>query len=311
LKEDHFFTEPGRIFSYSNPGFDVAGFLIEEVSGKAYADQMNERLFKPLGMSSTTFRPTMAMTYPLSQGHDASAKAKPTVIRPFGDNVAGWPDGFMFSSVNDLARFAISFMGGDRIGGKQVLTPSVITKLSTPYADLHSRFGFDNGNYGYGLFLHDHRGVRVVWHAGLIPGFGALLQMVPARRFAVIVLANRSGSLLNKTAEKAMELMLPLEAKTEAKSEQSVVVSEAEIRRYIGIYTNKPERAEILVKQGRLVLKRKDSEFPITKIGDYRFLVIKPSESEAEEFVLVRGDDGKAEYLHIGRHALKKVPAKK
>jgi len=68
LKEDHFFTEPGRIFSYSNPGFDMVGFLIEEVGGKPYADQMNERLFKPLGMNRTTFRPTMAMTYPLSQG---------------------------------------------------------------------------------------------------------------------------------------------------------------------------------------------------------------------------------------------------
>src|SRR4030095_11111361 len=172
LKEDHFFIEPGKIFSYSNPGFDVAGFLIEEVGGKAYADQMSERLFKPLGMNSTTFRPTVAMTYPLSQGHSLSGKAKPTVIRPFGDNVAGWPDGFMFSRLNETARFAIAFMNGVRIDQKQVLAPEVITELSTPYADLHSRFGFENGRYGYGVFIHDHRGVHVVWHAGLLPGFG-------------------------------------------------------------------------------------------------------------------------------------------
>jgi len=127
---------------------------------------MSERLFEPLGMKSTTFRPTVAMTYPLSQGHSVSGKAKPTVIRPFGDNVAGWPDGFMFSSVNDLARFAIAFMDGGKIDGKQVLTPAVIARLSTPYADLHSRFGFENGRYGYGLFVHDYRGAHVVWHAG-------------------------------------------------------------------------------------------------------------------------------------------------
>jgi CubicO group peptidase (beta-lactamase class C family) len=311
LKEDHFFTEPGRIFSYSNPGFDVAGFLIEEVGGRPYADQMSDRLFKPLGMNSTTFRPTMAMTYPLSQGHHVSGKAKPTVIRPFGDNVAGWPDGFMFSNVNDLARFAIAFMDSGRIDGKQVLTPAVIAKLATPYADLHSRFVFEDGRYGYGLFVHDHRGVRVVWHAGLLPGFGALLQMVPARRFAVIILANRSSSLFNETAEKAMELLLPLEAKAEAKLKQTLPITDAEISEYIGTYTNKPESAEILVKEGKLVLKRGDGEFPVTKIGDYRFSIIKPSESETEEFVLVRGGDGKAEYLHIGRHALKKVQAKK
>jgi CubicO group peptidase (beta-lactamase class C family) len=238
LNEDHFFTEPGEIFSYSNPGFDVAGFLIEEVGGKPYADQMSERLFKPLGMNRTTFRPTMAMTYPLSQGHDASEKAKPTVIRPFGNNVAGWPDGFVFSSVNDLARFALAFINGGKIDGKQVLTPSVITKLSTPYADIHSRFGFENGRYGYGLFVHDHRGARVIWHAGLIPGFGALLQMVPTERFAVIVLANKSGSLLNRTAEKAMELMLRLKAKNEVKPKQALAISQAEISEYVGAYTN-------------------------------------------------------------------------
>ena len=105
--------------------------------------------------------------------------------------------------------------------------------------------------------------------------------------------------------------MLPLAAKAEAKSEQALAVSEAEMSEYVGTYTNKPERAEILVKQGRLVLKWKDGEFPITKIGNYRFSIKKPNESEAEEFVLVRAADGKAEYLHMGRHALRKVQAKK
>lgn len=174
----------------------------------------------------------------------------------------------------------------------------------------HIRFGFDDGRYGYGLFVHDHRGVQVVWHAGLIPGFGALLQMVPTHRFAVIVLANKSGALLNRTAEKAMELMLPLKAKTEAKPKQALAISEAEIREYVGTYTNNPESAEILMKGGRLVLKRENSEFPITKIGKYRFS-IKPSESDVQEFVLVNAADGKAQYLHIGRHALKKLQAKK
>src|SRR4030095_12565859 len=116
--------------------------------------------------------------------------------------------------------------------------------------------------YGYALLVHDYRGAHVLWHAGLIPGFGALLQMVPMRRFAVIVLANRSGSLLNKTAEKVMELMLPLAAKAEARSEEAVCVSETERTQYVGTYTNKPESVEIVVKQGRLVLKQEDGEFP-------------------------------------------------
>jgi CubicO group peptidase (beta-lactamase class C family) len=310
LKDDHFFTELGKIFSYSNPGYDVAGLITEEVGGKAYADQMSERLFKPLGMNSTTFRPTMAMTYPLSQGHASSVNAKPTVIRPFVDNVAGWPDGFMFSSVNDLARFAIAFMNGGQIDGKQILIPSTITRLSTPYADIHSPFGFENGKYGYGLFIHDFRGMQVVWHAGLIPGFGALFQMVPAERFAVIILANRSEALLNRTAEKAMELILPLEKKTNSNSKQTFTISQAEMVNYTGIYFNKPEQAQILVKQGKLLLKEADGEFPVTKVGNYRFSISKQCDSATEEFVLVPDDNGKILYLHMGRHALKKVSPK-
>src|SRR4030095_15163593 len=100
--------------------------------------------------------------------------------------------------------------------------------------------------YGYALLVHDYRGAHVFWHAGLMPGFGALLQMVPARRFAVIVLANRSGSLLNKTAEKAMELILPLEAKAEDKAELAMSISKAELSGYVGTYANKPESVELL-----------------------------------------------------------------
>jgi CubicO group peptidase (beta-lactamase class C family) len=310
LNGDHFFTEADRVFSYSNPGFDVAGFLIEEIGGKPYADLMSERLFIPLGMNRTTFRPTMAMTHPLSQGHSTSHKARQTVIRPFGDNVAGWPDGFMFSSVHDLARFAIAFMNDGRIDGKQVLTPKLISKLSTPYVDIQSRFGFDNGKYGYGMFVHDYRGAHVIWHAGLMPGFGALFEMVPARRFAVIVLANRSGSLLNRTAEKAMELMLPLDAR-KSSPEHPQSTSEAEIRDFLGTYMNKPESVELVVRQGRVLIRREDGEFPVRSAGGNRFIVSRPGEGEAEEFVLLRDDHGKPAYLHIGRHALKMVRRRK
>jgi CubicO group peptidase (beta-lactamase class C family) len=305
LKQDHFFTEPGKIFSYSNPGFDVAGLVIEEVAGKPYADQMTERLFKPLGMSSSTFRPTMAMTFPLSQGHDALVNGKSSVIRPFGDNAEGWPDGFMFSNLNDLARFTIAFMNSGRIDGKQVLLPSVITKLSTPSTNLCSRFGFGDGKYGYGLFIHDYRGVRLLWHAGIIPGYGALLQMVPNQHFSIIILANKSGVLLNKTAEKAMELVLDLQPKSEVKN-QPLAISKAELNEYLGIYSNKPMQAEIFVKEGRLYLKKEDGQFPVTKIGAYRFYVTKSGASDTEEFVMVPANDH-IWYLHIGRHALRKV----
>ena len=124
--EDYFFTDPGRIFSYSNTGYIIAGFLIEQLSGELYADAMQHRLFGPLGMRHTTFRPTIAMTFPLSQGHDGEGRAAPTVVRPFVNNVGDWPAGFAYTNVGDLSRFAIALMNRGKIDGKQVLAPRLL-----------------------------------------------------------------------------------------------------------------------------------------------------------------------------------------
>src|SRR5688572_8004874 len=110
-KDDRFFTEPGKVYSYSNPGYWLAGALIEAVSGRLYADQLHEGVFAPLGMARTTLRPTVAMTYPLAQGHDIE-DGKPVVVRPFANNAASWPAGSIFSNVNDLSRFVMAFVGG-------------------------------------------------------------------------------------------------------------------------------------------------------------------------------------------------------
>ena len=109
-KDDVLFGEPGKIYSYSSPGFWLAGYVIEETGGKPYSDMMDELLFQPLGMRRTTFRPLVAMTYPLAIGHAAGSDGLPAIIRPAYNNVAQWPAGSIFSSTNDLSRFVIAFL---------------------------------------------------------------------------------------------------------------------------------------------------------------------------------------------------------
>lgn len=64
--DDYLIADPGEVFSYSNLGYAPAGFVLEQVTGKPYADAINDVLFQPLRMRRTTVRPIMAMTYPLS-----------------------------------------------------------------------------------------------------------------------------------------------------------------------------------------------------------------------------------------------------
>ena len=300
LKDDFLFAAPGRVFSYSNPGYWLAGYLIEAVSGKPYADALDERLFKPIGMQRTTLRPTMAMTWPLAQGHDVSGRDKPTVVRPFADNAGTRPAGQIFSSVNDLSRFVIAFMNGGQIEGKQVLSPSLIKQLSSPHSGVP---GLEN-KYGYGLGISKNRGVRIVEHNGARSGFGSLIRMAPDYRFAVIILVNRSDGGLNKTAEKAMELMLPLEAKVENRP-KPVAMTEAEMARYIGVYGDQPNRIEIAIKDGTLLFKGMGVEAQVIKLSEFWFSATGPSWTVG--FALVPGSDGKAEFLFLSGQAFSKV----
>ncbi|MBO0727018.1 MAG: hypothetical protein J2P52_15545, partial [Blastocatellia bacterium] len=134
---------------------------------------------------------------------------------------------------------------------------------------------------------------------------GSLIRMVPDHRFAVIILVNRTGGSLNKTAEKAMELMLPLE--TRPKPPKPIAMTEVEMARYIGVYDAQPNRIEIAIKDGKLLFKGDGVEAQVVKLGESRFSATPPGSSETVEFALVPGADGKAEFLFLGGRAFSKI----
>lgn len=302
LNATSLFAAPGRVYSYANPGFWLAGYVIEQVSGRPYADEMQESLFKPIGMTRTTLRPTLAMTYPLSQGHEGAAKEKPHVIRPFADNAGNWPAGSMFSSVNDLSRFVIAFMNGGKIAGHEVLSPSIITALSTPVTDVPG----SSDRYGLGLILGNRNGLKVVQHSGSRSGFGSMIRMIPEKRVAIIMLINRTGGTLNKSAEKASELMLS-SWKQEDLKPAPLAVTTAEMNLLAGVYGEGADRVEITIKGGSLHYKRGKTEGRIEKRGDSRFIVALDANDAPLDLGVVRGGDRRAEFLVIGQRAVKRA----
>lgn len=306
--DDYLFTVPDKIFSYSNLGYDLAGLTLEEVTGKPYADAMNDLLFVPLGMKSTTLRPTLAMTYPLSQGHKSAADSGgPIVVRPYSNKVEHWPSGGVFTNILDYSRFVIALMNRGEIDGTQTLIPAMTTKLLTPYVESPSGNQQWHARVGYGLNVLDYRGVRILQHGGTVIGFGSLVRMAPAHQFAVIILTNRSGALLLKTFEKATELALSLQPTVKPPTNRELPVTDAEMNRYVGRYVNSPNYliVEIVKKDNHLFLQQVGSKemSRIVRIGQDRFSV------GGEEFVILSGADGTAEYLHIVGHAFKKVVA--
>jgi CubicO group peptidase (beta-lactamase class C family) len=276
--DEWLFTAPGRVFSYSNPGYWLAGYLVETLSQSPFADAMSGRVFQPLGMKRTTLRPTMAMTWPLAQGHDSTGGTAPHIARPAADNAASWPAGSMFSSAVELARFVTAFLNDGMVDGKRALDPKAIAMMSAP----HVRYPDGSGHYGYGLTVREHRGVRMVEHGGSRMGYGSSIRMAPEQRVAVIVVANRSGASLPATTEKALELLLPLK--------ERVATARREIPVPVGIYRNGDQRIEIVDRDGKLVVKRGASETPL-----------------APNIVPVAGADGQVEYLFAGSRSFARV----
>jgi CubicO group peptidase (beta-lactamase class C family) len=72
-----FFTDPGAVLSYANPGFVIAGYLVERLAGEPYSKAVQKRVLDPLKMARTTFQPTVAMTYPFAVGHAGMMEQRP------------------------------------------------------------------------------------------------------------------------------------------------------------------------------------------------------------------------------------------
>lgn len=295
-KDEVFFTEPNRVYSYSSPGYWLAGFLAEEIHGKPYADAMSELIFKPLGMTRSTVRPLSAMTYPLALGHNVT-DGKATVIRPVFNNAAMYPGGSMYSSASELSRFAVALLNEGMLEGRRVLAPLVVSKLPAPQFPLP---GEDNPFYGYGLLGFEMRGVRIVSHGGVSRGYGSTIEFVPEHKLAVIVLANRNGETLAKSRRKAMELLLPLKPETNAQA-TPLAVSAEDMRRYVGKFSHAPQVWEVFVKENKLHLREDGKDFPLTKTGNDKFTY------EQGELIFLPNERGEVEHLSLGLYAARKV----
>ncbi|HEX8288888.1 MAG TPA: serine hydrolase [Pyrinomonadaceae bacterium] len=298
LNESDLYFEPGKYFSYSNLGYALAGAVLEKVTGKSYREAMNERVFTPLSMKRATFRPELAMTFPLAAGHTIDKEGKPQVARPFDVNASLVPAGYVYSNITDFSNFILAIMNNGKFDGKPVFAPETVRQLLTAHVGIPTNV-FVNGRYGYGFFLQDFRGKMIAEHGGTQTGFSSEVKMAPAERFAVIVFANRDGARLNKTFEKAFEMFLPAPEKpaTTEPVRESAMTNE-EMQSYVGTYMNR-WKMEIFTRDGKLFLRRFGAEIPVKKIGEGRFSVQPAPSAAAQEFTIDSGVNGKPEAIRM------------
>jgi CubicO group peptidase (beta-lactamase class C family) len=141
--------QPGTKWQYS-PGLNVAGRVVEVVSGQALEDFLQQRIFEPLGMTNTTFRPNEKQQRRIAtiyrpREDKRSLVAADNFITNFANVKGPNPSGGLVASARDLFRFYQMVLNKGQLRKRRVLSPQAVEQMTSPQTgDLTT--GFTPGN---------------------------------------------------------------------------------------------------------------------------------------------------------------------
>jgi CubicO group peptidase (beta-lactamase class C family) len=180
---------PGTRASYSQAGYNLAGRIVETVTGLTFEGAVGSLVLEPLRLAHTFFARDDVMTRRFAVGHDKGERGALRIARMW----KGWrgdaPGAGLASSVSDLVRWARFHLGDGRTeDGFRLLPGIALHQMQDATTPLR---GSNLGDaIGLGWFLRDVDGVRTIGHAGSASGQFAEILFVPERQFAIAVLSN-------------------------------------------------------------------------------------------------------------------------
>jgi CubicO group peptidase (beta-lactamase class C family) len=187
-------------YQYQNLMFMTAGILVERLSGLTWEQFVRQRIFTPLGMTSSNFSVNDSQKAPdFSYPHGTKKEGeRETVVRiPFRNLDQIGPAGSINSSVDQMIRYVEFHIQLGKVGDKQLLSETNAQQMQTPQMVIPGPMQYDevfHTSYGLGLFITSYRGHKLVHHGGGIDGFISLLSFLPRDKMGAIVLTNFSGN---------------------------------------------------------------------------------------------------------------------
>ena len=246
---------PGTNWSYSNTGYNLSAIIVARVSGQSFAEFSRDRIFKPLGMTRTSWR----------DDYTRIVKQRAIAYEPSGDgyredmpfeNVHG--NGGLLTTVGDLLRWNENFVS-PKIGDA-----AFVAEQQAPgkFADGRAH------DYAMGLYVRSYRGVREVSHSGSTAGYRAFLVRYPDQRLSVAVLCNAASANPTQYARAVSDAYLGSAATMPtstagggrgAQAPSSFTPAAADISSYVGRYRSDEAETELVValERGELVVKRR------------------------------------------------------
>ncbi len=172
---------PGSQFSYCSVCYQILGYVVEQVSGESYSDFLRQAIFDPLGMNASgtgdanySSVPNHAVGYAAWQDMGSSGMdVDPQWTFLFGS-------GLVYSTTGDMYRWDQALMNGT------LVSQDTLNQAFTPY--IASQYA--GSSYGYGWFIAQDAGQKLIWHDGKIPGFRTYNGFYPSNGYTLVILSN-------------------------------------------------------------------------------------------------------------------------
>jgi CubicO group peptidase (beta-lactamase class C family) len=290
---------PGAHWWYSNTGFQLLGYVLENIEHEPYTKIVRRRVLDPIGMASTSAiiddaeRERMVVSY-VRWPYDGSF-----VEAPWFEYSAG--DGSIVANVADMSayvRFLLNRGAGDK---GRVLSESTFATLTTPVLE----------DYAYGLWVRKENGRTVISHPGSIGGFHAAIEAHMEDGFGLVFLCNASidqdlEKWIVSTVTAAFEgSALPLPPVASAKPVQPDPSEYAGQFRLAG--SDAPDvggaTLTFVVGQDRLFLESKHGNIPLERMGTDLFRAAGEADGFLPYVFGRSGKDGKGKVTSVSRGA--------
>jgi CubicO group peptidase (beta-lactamase class C family) len=174
---------PGSTWKYSNSGYVLLGYIIEQVSGLSYEAFLQKNILTPLNLSDTGYNHN---SDGVAKGYNLGGDSTPA--QPMEPSIP-YAAGALYSTVEDMNRW------------EQALTTDALlpaasrAEMFAPQVTLPPNMPSDSAGYGYGFFIGtDLSGRPIIWHGGTIPGFASTEARYPVEDVTVIVLDNQNDA---------------------------------------------------------------------------------------------------------------------
>src|SRR4051794_15749056 len=223
--------EPGTQYQYSNTNFNIAGLIVEQVSGEPFWTFLTRRVLTPLGMTHTIDLDTQhGQLEPTGYMRNALGPLRPAIME-----ASGWyfADGEMAMPVGDLLLWDISVMN------RSLLKPA-------SYAAMETDQRLPNGQtarYGLGVQVGVRDGHRVVSHGGEVGGFVAQNTVYPDDKIAIAVFTNQEASAAAGSIARAISALLLPSSATAGTSSTETAKAEGQAKQILaGLQQGKIDR---------------------------------------------------------------------